>query len=94
MLEEIFNGPKNDPLLRAADYVQGAYSILTGVAANKSMATNQPVTISDLVKGLPEPVFPEMRGQDGHIAFVPSVSRMAGGMKMDANVPLRLEAPQ
>jgi hypothetical protein len=30
-------------LLRAADHVQGAWSILTGVAANRSMETGRPV---------------------------------------------------
>lgn len=94
MLDEIFNGTKDDPLLRSADYVQGAYSILTGIAANKSMATNKAVKISDLVSGLPEPVFPQMPGEDESIVFTPNVSRMSGGQKMDANVPLKLEAPE
>ncbi len=94
MLDEIFNGSKEDRYLRSADYVQGAYSILTGIAANKSMATDKPIKISDLVKGLPEPVFPEMPGEDESIPFTPEVSRMAGGEKMEANVPLKLEAPE
>ena len=36
--------------LRAADQRGGAYSILTGVAANRSMASGQPVHIADLVQ--------------------------------------------
>lgn len=39
----------NDPLKRAAGHLDGAYSILTGIAANKSMATGLPVTVADLV---------------------------------------------
>lgn len=48
MLEDIFVGGKADPLHRAADHLQGAASILTGVAANRSMASGLPVDIRDL----------------------------------------------
>lgn len=94
MLDEIFNGAKEDPYLRCADYVQGAYSILTGIAANKSMATNQMIEISKLVTGLPEPVFSKMPGEDESIPFVKGVSRMSGGKIVDANVPLKIDAPE
>lgn len=70
MLDDIFGSPPDDPLLRSADYVQGAYSILTGIAANRSMDNNSIVNIADLVTSLPEPVFPEMPGIEEHIPFV------------------------
>ncbi len=94
MLDEIFNGAKDDPYLRCADYVQGAYSILTGIAANKSMATGQIIDVGNLVHGLPEPVFPEMPGENEQIPFIPNVSRTVGGKVIDANVPLKIDAPE
>ena len=45
---------------RAADQRSGAYSILTGIAANKSMKSGQAVRIKDLVKGLRMPDYPRM----------------------------------
>lgn len=53
MLNDIFIGGETDPLKRAAGHLAGAASILTGVAANRSMATGQPVDIRDL-RVLPE----------------------------------------
>ncbi len=50
MLEDIFGNPAPDPLNRAASHVDGAMSILTGIAANKSIATGAPVDIDTLVK--------------------------------------------
>ena len=50
-----------DALMRAADYRSGAYSILTGVAANASIASGKPVRIDSLVKGIPDPDYPPMR---------------------------------
>jgi predicted dehydrogenase len=94
MLDEIFNGAKDDPYLRCADYVQGAYSILTGIAANKSMATGKIINVGKLVSGLTEPVFPQMPGENENIPYVPNVSRMSGGKVADANVPLKIDAPE
>lgn len=54
MLDDIFVGGQADPLGRAAGHLDGAASILTGVAANKSMATGLPVDIAGL-HCLPEP---------------------------------------
>ena len=63
LLEGLFSpNPPDDPLKRAADWVEGAYSILTGVCANRSMATGLPVKVDEMVPGLPEPDFPEMKG--------------------------------
>jgi predicted dehydrogenase len=51
MLEDIFgSGQKSDPFCRAAGFVDGARSILTGIAANQSFATGLPVRIDDLMK--------------------------------------------
>lgn len=49
LLEDIFGKRKEDPLGRAAGYVDGAKSILIGIAANQSMKTGIPVKIKSLV---------------------------------------------
>ena len=49
LLKHVFQGVKKDPLGLAADYVDGARSILIGIAANKSIASGQPVDVSTLV---------------------------------------------
>ena len=49
LLAHVFRGSDNDPLGHAAGYIDGATSILTGIAANKSMATGLPVVVKDLV---------------------------------------------
>jgi predicted dehydrogenase len=50
LLDNLFKGVKDDPLGHAAGYVDGARSILTGIAANISMKTGEPVKVCDLVK--------------------------------------------
>lgn len=50
MLEALFGNPPHDPLNRAANHVDGARSILTGIAANKSMATGLPVKVDTLIQ--------------------------------------------
>ena len=51
MLEQIFSPtPPADPFNRAASHLDGAASILLGIAANTSMATGQPVNVDDLLK--------------------------------------------
>ena len=50
LLNDIFGVPEYDPLHRAASHIDGAMSILTGIAANRSIATGMPVNIDDLVK--------------------------------------------
>ncbi len=50
LLDHIFRGVKNDPLGLAADYIDGAKSILTGIAANQSIATGFPVEVKNLVQ--------------------------------------------
>lgn len=50
MLNDIFNpNPPVDPYKRAAGYIDGCMSILTGIAGNKSIATGMPVEVKDLV---------------------------------------------
>lgn len=50
LLEDIFAPKKKrDPLQRAAGHEDGAWSILTGIAANRSFATGLPVKTRDLV---------------------------------------------
>ncbi|TCT16993.1 oxidoreductase family protein [Natranaerovirga pectinivora] len=50
LLSDIFGEPKEDPFNRAASHVDGAMSILTGIAGNKSLATGQAIKIDDLLK--------------------------------------------
>jgi predicted dehydrogenase len=60
MLADIFD-PANqpaDPLLRKADQRAGAWSILTGVAANESIRQKRPVLIEELVPDLALPDYP------------------------------------
>jgi len=49
LLNELFGIPEVDPFNRAASHIDGAMSILTGIAANKSIASGLPVNIKDLV---------------------------------------------
>ena len=50
LLNDIFGVPKEDKFHRAANAVDGAMSILTGVAANKSIASGLPVKVDGLVR--------------------------------------------
>jgi len=51
LLDALFiPGLPEDPLGRAADHLDGARSILTGIAANESMATGRPVDIDRLIR--------------------------------------------
>jgi hypothetical protein len=49
LLNDIFGVPEYDPFHRAAGYVDGCMSILTGISANKSMASGMPVDVLSLV---------------------------------------------
>ena len=60
LLNDLFGTtPGPDPLGSRADHWSGAYSILTGIAANKSMRTGQVIEVGSLVKGLKEPHYPK-----------------------------------
>lgn len=51
MLEQIFaEQPPADPFARAASHIDGAASILLGIAANESIASGKLVQVSDLLK--------------------------------------------
>ena len=50
LLQDVFEPGADDPLGRAANHVDGAKSILTGIAANKSIATGLPVDVRQLVR--------------------------------------------
>lgn len=49
MLNDIFREPQNDRFIRAASHIDGAMSILTGISANKSIATGLPIRVENLV---------------------------------------------
>ena len=50
LLNNLFIGVEDDPLGHAADFTDGAMSILTGIGANISMRTGEPVKVQELVK--------------------------------------------
>lgn len=51
LLEDLFARERPaDPLGRAAGHIDGALSILTGIAANRAMQTGLPVRVADLVR--------------------------------------------
>ena len=56
LLDDVFNDDgRDDPLRRAADIRSGAWSILVGIAANRSMESGVPVRPDELVRGLSIP---------------------------------------
>ncbi|WP_394186903.1 Gfo/Idh/MocA family oxidoreductase [Metabacillus halosaccharovorans] len=50
LLQDIFGTPVKDEFNRAATHVDGAMSILTGIAGNISLSTGQPVKVDELIK--------------------------------------------
>jgi hypothetical protein len=73
MLDDLFlPEKKSDKYQRAADQRGGAYSILTGVAANHAMRTGKSVEIADLVRDIGRPDYP---GMPSHTDPVPMPSR-------------------
>ncbi|MBE6644759.1 MAG: Gfo/Idh/MocA family oxidoreductase [Ruminococcaceae bacterium] len=50
LLNDLFGIPVEDPYKRAASHIDGAMSILTGIAANKSIASGMPVDVMNLVQ--------------------------------------------
>jgi predicted dehydrogenase len=70
ILEDLFGAnPADDPYMRAADQRAGAYSILTGVAANQSMATDNLIYVDDLVHDIGMPDYPSMPTADEPLSF-------------------------
>ena len=66
MLKYIFDpeSESEDKYLRSADQRSGAWSILTGIAANVSMAEQRIVNVDELVSDLALPEYPAMPGAD------------------------------
>ncbi|MGH7495137.1 MAG: Gfo/Idh/MocA family protein [bacterium] len=61
LLEDLFGEHQpEDKYLRLADQRSGAYSILTGVAANLSMASGKQIQIADICQGIGYPDYPQM----------------------------------
>lgn len=50
LLQDLFGEPVSDEYMRAASHIDGAASILTGIAANKSIATGQVVFVDEVLK--------------------------------------------
>jgi len=50
LLNNLFGEPVSDEYLRAATHIDGAASIVTGIAANKSIMTGQVVYVDDILK--------------------------------------------
>jgi hypothetical protein len=50
LLEDLFGNKVEDPLNRAASHCDGLMSILTGIAANKSMKTGMAINIDSLIE--------------------------------------------
>ena len=53
-----------DELKRAADQRSGAYSIITGIAANMSMASGKTIQIKDILKNVNYPEYTAMPSHD------------------------------
>jgi len=49
LMNNLFIGVKDDPFGHAADFTDGAMSILTGIGANISMRTGEPVKVQELI---------------------------------------------
>ena len=61
LMMDIFASEKQtDPHFRRADHRSGAYSILTGIAANHSIEEGCPIRVDSLVQGLKLPEYPPM----------------------------------
>ena len=74
MLDDLFLPEKPvDKYQRAADQRSGAYSILTGIAANHSFVSGRTVQIEDLVSRLAMPDYPVMPSHIEPVTMPPKV---------------------
>ncbi len=72
MLDDLFlPEKKTDKYLRAADQRGGAYSILTGIAANHSIVSGKTVKVADLVPKLALPDYPAMPSPSDPVPMPP-----------------------
>ncbi len=66
MLDQLFLPDQNrDKWHRSADHRSGAYSILTGIAANTSFVSGEPTRIADLVKNIAYPDYAKRPPRSG-----------------------------
>jgi len=71
LVDDLFKpDPPEDKYKRRADQRAGAWSILTGVAANRSMESGQAVMIDDLVSDISIPDYPVMPTSDDPLEMV------------------------
>jgi len=85
MLKDLFCADSDDPLRRAANHIQGAYSILIGIAANHSLACGgKKIEVSNLLKIKDHPNYPQNQ-TEGRIPFVKNVEYSFGNKKGFAN---------
>jgi predicted dehydrogenase len=74
MLADLFAPERPvDPCLRAADERSGAYSCLTGIAANQCFVSGQTTKIADLVGHIGRPDYPPMPGSATALGMPPKV---------------------
>lgn len=93
MLDHIFlPDSKPDRYNRTATHLWGLYSVLIGIAANKSIKTGQKVVIDTLVHGLEQPVRHDTE-LGGKIKHVKDSLRILNGIRQEANLPPSVEAP-
>lgn len=52
LLSDLFNGPGEDPLGRPSGYLDGLRSVSVGIAGNRSLETDRPVSIEELNLGV------------------------------------------
>jgi predicted dehydrogenase len=72
MLDDLFHPEKStDKYRRAADQRGGAYSILTGIAANHSIRTGKTIEIADLVRAIGLPEYPPMPNHNDPVPMPP-----------------------
>ena len=72
MLDDLFLPEKPaDKYVRASDQRGGAYSILTGIAANHSFISGKTVEIADLVSHIPLPDYPGMPSHEAPVPMPP-----------------------
>jgi len=67
---DLFGAVKiDDEYKRAADHRSGAYSIITGIAANMSMASGKTIQIKDILKNIDYPDYTPMPSHDGPLVM-------------------------
>jgi len=72
MLDDLFLPvAPEDKYLRASDQRAGAYSILTGIAANHSFKNGEEIRVADLVSNIGQPEFPVMPGRQDPVPMPP-----------------------